>query len=192
MPWWHTAHRRSQITRHIGWGSALVALAVTAALSAQTPGTVTGTGKMDKAGTPVPFAPHMASAYVQNFQALRFTWIVLTEKALPAGMLAGTTDHTEALRQWCEKEKTPVAALQLDAKSGVNQYFTCPANGATNIEMVNSVNGLDSIAVKIDARDATHIKGSLKTGSGACPGPTDTPVYCTVTGKYTFDAAFVQ
>lgn len=118
--------------------------------------------------------------------------IVLTERALPAGILAGATDHTEALRQWCEKEKTPFAALQLDAKSGVNQYVTCPANGGTNTEMVNSVNGLDSIVVKIEARDATHVKGSLKTGTGACPGPSGTLVYCTPTGNYTFDAAFVK
>jgi len=180
------------MTRRFGWGWGLAAVVMAGALSAQTAGTVTGKGAIDNRGTPVPFAPHVASAYVQNFQALRFTWIVLTEKAIPAGMLAGATDHTEALRQWCEKEKTPFAALQLDAKSGVNQYVTCPANGGTNIEMVNSVNGLDSIAVKIDARDATHIKGSLKTGSGACPGPGDTPVYCTATGSYTFDAAFVK
>jgi len=107
-------------------------------------------------------------------------------------MLAGAADHTEALRQWCEKEKTPFAALQLDAKSEVNQYVTCPANGGTNTEMVNTVNGLASIDVKIDARDATHIKGSLKTGSGACPGQNGTLVYCTPTGTYTFDAVFVK
>jgi hypothetical protein len=162
------------------------------ALGAQTPGTATGKGTIDNRGTPVPFAPHAASAYIQNFQALRFTWIVLTEKPVPAGTLAGTTDHTEGLRLWCEKEKTPFAALQLDAKSGVNQYVTCPANGGTNTEMVNSVNGLESIVVKIEARDATHIKGSLKAGNGACPGPGDTLVYCTETGNYTFDAAFVK
>jgi hypothetical protein len=170
----------------------MAAVAMTAALGAQTTGTATGKGTIDNRGTAVSFVPHLAAAYVQNFQTLRFTWIVLTEKAVPAGMLAGATDHTEALRQWCEKEKTPFAALQLDAKSGVNQYVTCPANGGTNTEMVNSVNGLESIAVKIDARDATHIKGSLKTGNGACPGPGGALVYCTATGSYTFDAAFVK
>ena len=180
------------MSRRFGWGCGLAAVAMAGALGAQTTGTVTGKGTIDNRGTPVPFAPHVASAYMQNFQALRFTWIVLTEKAVPAGMLAGATDHTEALRQWCEKEKTPFAALQLDAKSGVNQYVTCPANGGTNTEMLQSVNGLESIVVKIDARDATHIKGSLKTGTGACPGPGDTPVYCTPTGNYAFDAAFVK
>src|SRR5215468_5361358 len=147
------------MSRRFGWGCGFAAMAMSAALCAQTVGTVTGKGTIDNRGTAVPFAPHVASAYVQNFQALRFTWIVLTEKAVPAGMLAGATDHTETLRQWCEKETTPFAALQLDAKSGVNQYVTCPANGGTNTEMVNSVNGLESIVAKIEVRDATHIKG---------------------------------
>jgi hypothetical protein len=178
--------------RRFVWGLGWAAIAMAIPLGAQTAGTATGKGTIDNRGTPVPFVPRLASAYVQNFQALRFTWIVLTEKAVPAGMLAGAADHTEALRQWCEKEKTPFAALQIDAKSEVNQYVTCPANGGTNTEMVNTVNGLASIVVKIDARDATHIKGSLKTGSGACPGPGDTLVYCTATGSYTFDAAFVK
>jgi hypothetical protein len=186
------ADRRSEMTRRFAWGSGLILMAMTGALGAQAPGTATGKGTIDNRGTAVPFVPHIASAYVQNFQALRFTWIILTEKAVPAGMLNGTADHTEALRQWCEKEKTPFAALQLDAKSGVNQYVTCPANGGTNTEMVNSVNGLDSIAVKVEARDTTRIKGSIKTGTGACPGPGDTLVYCTATGNYTFDAAFVK
>lgn len=179
------------MTRRFGWGLGLAAVAMTAALGAQA-GTATGKGTIDNRGTAVPFNPHMASAHLQNFQALRFTWIILTEKALPAGILAGATDHTEALRQWCEKEKTPFAALQLDAKSGVNQYITCPANGGTNTEMLQSINGLESIVVKIEARDATHIKGTLKTGDGACPGPNDTLVYCKATGNYTFDATFVK
>ena len=180
------------MARRFAWGLGLAAVAMVGTLAAQTAGTATGNGTIDNQGTPVKFAPHVASAYLQNFQALKFTWIVLTEKAVPAGTLAGATDHTEALRLWCEKEKTPFAALQLDAKSGVNQYVTCPANGGTNTEMVNSVNGLESIVAKIDARDATHIKGSLKTGNGACPGPNGTLVYCTPTGSYTFDAAFVK
>jgi hypothetical protein len=68
------------MTRRFGWGWGLAAVAMAGALSAQTAGTVTGKGAIDNRGTPVPFAPHVASAYVQNFQALRFTWIVLTEK----------------------------------------------------------------------------------------------------------------
>lgn len=180
------------MTRGLGWAWGVVVIVMSGALAAQTAGTATGKGTIDNRGTAVAFVPHLASAYVQNFQALRFTWIVLTEKAVPAGMLSGTTDHTEALRQWCEKEKTPFAALQLDAKSGVNQYVTCPANGGTNTEMVNSVNGVDSIAVKVEGRDATHIRGSLKTGTGACPGPGGALGYCTATGSYTFDAVFVK
>src|SRR5215469_12205653 len=102
------------MSRRFGLGSGLAAVAMTVALGAQAAGTVTGKGTIDNRGTAVPFNPHVAAAYMQNFQALRFTWIVLTEKPVPPGTLAGTTDHTEALRLWCEKEKTPFAALQLD------------------------------------------------------------------------------
>ena len=78
------------------------------------------------------------------FLAIGAAAVVLTEKQLPAAMLAGATDHTEALLKWCEKEKTPFAARQLDAKTVANQYVTCPANGAVNIEMVQSFNSLAS------------------------------------------------
>lgn len=179
------------MSRYGTWGSGLIVVALSAALGAQG-GTATGKGTMDKAGTPLAFAPRLASAHVQNFQKLRFTWVVLTEKALPAGILSGATDHTEALRQWCEKEKTPFAALQLDAEMDVNSYVICPANGGSHTEMVNTVNGVASIVVKIDARDATHIKGSLTTGEGACPGPGGALAYCKATGSYTFDATFVK
>ena len=179
------------MSRCSGWsGVAVVALA--GSLAAQTAGTATGKGEIDNRGTPVAFVPRFASAYVQNFRTLRFTWVVLTEKQLPAAMLAGATDHTEALRQWCEKEKTPFAALQLDAKTAVNQYVTCPANGGVHIEMLQSFNGLESIVVKVTARDAIRIKGSLKTGKDTCRGPGDSLVYCKTTGDYTFDAPFVK
>ena len=180
------------MSRRSGW-SGVVVVALAGSLAAQTTGTATGKGEIDNRGTPVPFVPKFASAYVQNFRTLRFTWVVLTEKQLPAAMLAGATDHTEALRQWCEKEKTPFAALQLDAKTEVNQYVTCPANGAVHIEMLQRYNGgLESIVVKVTARDAIHLKGSLKTAKDACPGPGDSFVYCKTTGDYTFDAPFVK
>ena len=78
------------------------------------------------------------------------------------------------------------------APTAASPRFESALWGGTNTEMVNSVNGLDSIAVKVEARDTARIKGSLKTGTGACPGPGDTLVYCTATGNYTFDAAFVK
>lgn len=182
------------MTQRLGWTSTLVVVALTGVLDAQAVGTATGKGMLDKSGTPVPFAPRVASAHMQNIPALKvsFTWIVLTEKAVPAGMLAGATDHTEALAQWCGKEKTPFAAVQLDADGEINSYVTCAANGGTNTEMVNTANGLASIVVKIAGRDALHIKGSLKTGTVGCSAPNGSSVYCTATGDYTFDAAFVK
>ena len=69
----------------------------------------------------------------------------------------------------------------------------CPANGAVHIEMLQTFNGgLESIVVKVGARDAVRIKGSLKTGKDPCSGPGGSFVYCKTTGDYTFDAPFVK
>ena len=168
-------------------------LAVAASLGAQADGLATGTGTMDTGKGPLTFTPLHAYAYVQTVGKLRFTWIVLTEKVAPAKALVAAADQDEARRQWCEKEKTPFAAVQLDPAGAVNLYMSCAANGAMNTEMLSTWNGLDSVVLKIAARDAAHIKGTMKTGSGSCPGPGGRgQAYCTATGDYTFDAPFVK
>jgi hypothetical protein len=79
----------------------------------------------------------------------------------------------------------------LDPQWGINAYVTC-ANGAMKTEMVNSVNGLDSVVVSFAAKDAAHVKGTLKTGDGNCPGPGGRNAYCNATGDYTFDAVYAK
>jgi hypothetical protein len=37
--------------------------------------------------------------------------------------------------------------------------------------MLSTWNGLDSVALKFDVRDAVHLKGTMKTGNGSCPRP---------------------
>jgi hypothetical protein len=71
--------------------------------------------------------------------------------------------------------------------------MTCPANGGVNTEMLSTWNGLDSVALKFDVRDAVHLTGTMKTGNGSCPGPGGRgQAYCTATGDYAFDAPFVK
>jgi hypothetical protein len=71
---------------------------------------------------------------------------------------------------------------------GVDFYFLCPGDGRVTSEGLNVANGLESIALKFQARDAKRLKGTLRTGQGSCPGPNDTQVYCKPTGDFAFDA----
>lgn len=175
------------------WMLGTTLLLTAASLSAQEAGTASGTGVMDTGSGTLAFKPRYAYAYVQTVAGMRFTWIVLTEKQPPAKTLVAAADKDEARRQWCEKEKTPVAAVQLDPEGVVNQYMTCPANGGVNTEMLSTWNGLDSVALKFDVRDAVHLTGTMKTGNGSCPGPGGRgQAYCTATGDYAFDAPFVK
>lgn len=102
---------------------------------------------------------------------------------------ASAKDRAEARRVWCEKEKASFVALKLDAAWNVDLYFLCPANGAVSTEMLSTWNGLDSVAVRFEVRDEKRLKGTLRTGSGSCPGADGGQTYCTPTGDYAFDAS---
>ena len=167
-------------------------------LLAQDAGSAGGKGiikRVAPSGTDtVAFAPRYAFAYAERTGPKTFTWIVLTEKQPPLGAWSAAKDRAEARRTWCEKEKTPFVAVKLDSDWKVDLYFLCPANGSVNIEMLNTMNGLESVVVKFDARDDKRLKGTLRTGQGSCPGPPDGTgqAYCEPTGDYTFDAPMTK
>jgi hypothetical protein len=54
-------------------------------------------------------------------------------------------------------------------------------------EILNTWNGLDSVALKFDVSDNERLKGTLNTGIGSCPDADGVQTYCTPTGSYTFD-----
>ena len=164
------------------------------ALQAQEAGSASGKGIIERIVEPrtgkseqVTFQPRYSYAYSETAAEKRFTWIVLTEKEPPLKDWAAAKDRAEARRLWCEKEKTSFVAVKLDADWKVDLYFLCPANGAVNTEMLSTWNGLDSVVVGFDVRDAKKLKGTLRTGSGSC-GDEESQTYCTPTGDYTFDA----
>jgi len=164
-------------------------------LWAQEAGKASGKGTIERVEPSAPggieqvgFSPRYAYAYAEGTGGKRSTWIVLTEKEPPVKSWGTAKDRSEARRLWCEKEKTPFVALKLDAEWKVDLYFLCPSNGAVNTEMLSSWNGLDSVVVKFDVRDGKRLKGTMRTGSGSCPGPDGGQAYCTKTGDYTFDA----
>jgi hypothetical protein len=166
------------------------------ALEAQEVGSSSGKGTIERIVEPktgkseqVTFQPRYSYAYSETTAGKTFTWIVLTEKEPPLKSWAAAKDRAEARRLWCGTEKTSFVAVKLDADWKVDLYFLCPANGAVNTEMLSTWNGLDSVVVGFEVRDRKRLKGTLRTGSGAC-GNEESQTYCTPTGDYTFDAPF--
>jgi hypothetical protein len=167
---------------------------------AQETGTASGKGTIDRslpgktAGPTaevyetVSFSPHFSCAFREGQGATAATWIVLTEKQPPLKEWLAAAEKLEALHLWCGKEKASFAAVSLDEKMDVDFYFLCPANGRVSSQGLNVANGLESIVLKFQTRDARHLKGTLRTGEGSCPGPNGTQVYCKPTGDFAFDA----
>ncbi len=173
--------------RHRAAVLALVLCCAWNPLEAQEAGSAGGEGKIEE----LSFSPHHSYAYSEGTGAKQFTWIVLTEKEPPLKDWATAKNRDEARRVWCEKEKTPFVAVKLDAEWKVDLYFLCPANGYVNTEMLSTWNGLESVVVNFETKDAKRLKGTLTTGSGACSDG-DTVAYCTPTGDYTFDAPLLK
>lgn len=168
----------------------LQTLALASFLLAQPAGPATGSGSLEVPGSEArrPFAPRFAHAYAEGTGARRSTWLVLTEREPPLKAWTAAKDRAEARRLWSERERAAFLAVKLDAEGKVDLLFACPANGLVNTEMLSTWNGLDSVQVAFEVRDGRRLKGTLRTGSGACPGPDGRPVYCTATGAYGFDA----
>ena len=170
----------------------LVAAAVgvlTIPLVAQEIGSASGKGVIERSGSnpgKVSFSPRYAYVYKEGSGAKASTWIVLTEKEPPARDWASAKDRAGARQAWCGKEKTPFAAVKLDAQMKVDLYFLCPADGGLNTEMVSTINGLDSVVVKTEG-DGKRLKGTLRTGQGNCPTMDGKDAYCTPTGDYAFE-----
>ena len=159
---------------------------------AQAAGTAAGKGSLARGEETVAFSPRFAFAYTEGTGANKSTWLVLSEKDPPLKAWSAVKDRAEARRLWCEKEKTPFAALKLDAEMKVDLYFTCPANGGLNTEMLSTTTGLDNVAPKFDAKGGPRLRGTLKTGTGSCPAPGGGATYCAQTGDYSFDAPLVR
>lgn len=187
----------------------VLALALTLCLPAfpmvaQETGTASGKGTIDRdrsvpgktaaaadAYEAVSFSPHFSFAYREGKGASAETWIVLTEKQPPLKELLAAEEKLEALRRWCGKEKASFVAVNLDGKMAPDACFLCPANGRVTSEGLNTANGLESIVLTFQTRDAKRLKGTLRTGQGSCSGPNGTQIYCKPTGDFAFDAPVV-
>ena len=168
-------------------------------LVAQEIGTASGKGTMDRkrpgktSGATdevyeaVSFSPRFSCAYRDGKGDDAATWIVLTEKQPPLKSWLATEDRLEALHSWCGKEKASFIAISLDQKMEVDFYCECPGNGSVTSGM-SVANGLPSVVLKLQTRDARRLKGTLRTGQGSCPRPNDPQAYCKPTGDFALDA----
>ncbi|HWM91360.1 MAG TPA: hypothetical protein VN493_11385 [Thermoanaerobaculia bacterium] len=168
------------------------------ALQAQEAGSASGKGTMERIVDPrtgqseqVTFQPRHSFAYSGTVAGMKFTWLVLTDKEPPLKTWAAAKDRAEAQRLWCGTEKASFVSVQLDKDWKVYAYYLCPANGAVSTQMLSTFNGLDSVVLDFEVRDAKKLKGTLRTGDGAC-GNDEEMTYCTPTGDYTFDAPLVK
>lgn len=190
------------MTRTLSLLAATIYLA-TAPLAAQEAGSAGGRGtitrqtgwnaeKQEPVVEQVSFSPHYSYAYTDGTGADKVTWLVLTEKEPPLKSWATAKDRAEARRLWCEKEKTPFVAVELNAQWGMELYFLCPADGKITTEMLSSWNGLESVVVKLETPDGKRLKGTLRGGEGSCPDQNGEQVYCTPQDDYTFDAPVLR
>ena len=171
---------------------------------AQEVGTASGKGTMersvpgskaaelDKAYEKVSFSPRFSFASREGKGTEASTWIVFTEKQPPVKEWLASTDQLNMLRLWCGKEKSSFIAMSLDSKMAVDYYFLCPGDGRVTSEGLNVANGLESIVVKFQTRDAKRLTGTLRTGQGNCSKSDGPQVYCTPTGDFAFDAPIVR
>ena len=112
---------------------------------------------------------------------------VLTEKQPPLRNWLAAQDRLGALHRECGKEKASFIAMSLDQKMEVDFYFECPANGRVTSGM-SVANGLPSVVLKLQTRDARRLNGTLRTGQGSCPRPNDAQACCKPTGDFALDA----
>jgi len=144
-------------------------------------------GATDEVYEAVSFSPRFSCAYRDGKGDDAETWIVLTEKQPPLKSWLAAEDRLEALHRWCGKEKASFIAVSLDQKMEVDFYCECPGDGSVTSGM-SVANGLPSVVLKLQTRDARRLKGTLRTGQGSCPRPNDPQAYCKPTGDFALDA----
>lgn len=141
----------------------------------------------------VDFMPNHAYAYRETVAGHRFTWLVFTSVAPPVAEWLAARDGNEARRAWCGARKTPFVAVQLDERGDVFAFHSCAADGGLVTEMPSRWNAMESVAIRFEARDNKHLKGTMKTGRGSCPADgKGGEKYCQPTGRYTFDAPILK
>ena len=129
------------------------------------------------------FHPKFSYFYSAGSGAKKQTWLLLTDQT-PSVQWTTAKDRTETLRQWCESKKAAFVLVELDNAAKPQLLSQCPGDGAIAMEMISTINGLDSVVLKFDVNDGKRMKGKLLGGNGNNGDMT----YAEETKDYTFDA----
>lgn len=133
------------------------------------------------------FHPKFSYVYSAGSGAKKQTWLLLTDQA-PSEQWKTSKDRTETLRQWCEAKKAPFVLVELDGAAKPQLLSQCPGDGAIAVEMISTINGLDSVVLKYEVNDGKRLKGQLLGGNGT----QGDMIYAEQTKDYTFDAAVTK
>ena len=133
-----------------------------------------------------------AYAYATGEGDARRIVIVLTDIEPPRAAWDDAGDRGEARVAWCDAKQGSFRSFEIKASGEAQSTESCGSGGARDMGMVNEMNGLRSIVVKLEANDGKRVKGSVETGEGACGVSGQPPKYCTPTGSYTFDAELAK
>jgi hypothetical protein len=129
------------------------------------------------------FHPKFSYVHSTGSGAKKQTWLLLTDQT-PSEQWKTAKDRTETLRQWCEAKKAPFVLVELDSAAKPQLLSQCPGDGAIAVEMISTINGLDSVVLKYEVNDGKRLKGQLLGGDGNKGDMT----YVEQKKDYTFDA----
>ncbi|MCI0442718.1 hypothetical protein L0152_05810 [bacterium] len=141
--------------------------------------TASGKGKIND----FEFHPKFSHIHSTGSGAKKQTWLLLTDQT-PSEQWKAAKDRTETLRQWCEAKKAPFVLVELDSAAKPQLLSQCPGDGAIAVEMISTINGLDSVVLKYEVNDGKRLKGQLLGGDGNKGDMT----YVEQKKDYTFDA----
>jgi len=176
--------------RIIGLGVVLAAAGLGSGVQAAD--SVSGSGSvplMNAEGQPAdsPFAPRFAYAYASGEGDARRFRLVMTDAEPPRAAWDAAVDRDRARADWCAADSGSYIAFEMKATGEPEGMDRCGKGGMRSSSMVNTMNGLASIQVKLGVNDGKRLQGTIVTGDGACGNSGEPPKYCTDTGSFTFD-----
>jgi hypothetical protein len=136
------------------------------------------------------FKPAYQLAFAQGQGNARVRWLLLTDQDPTTISWRGHASHTEALGDWCKAQKSGFVLVEINL-NGKAELLTQCVGGALSVAMISTINGLDSVQLKLRRQESAHLSGELVGGSGSC-GSDDELDYCESTMDYRFDTALMH
>lgn len=184
-----TTHAKTQY-RGIFLAVALTTGLVSQAMADQTDlgqGLIFGRATAANADGRFVFQPAHHLAFAAGTGDSRSRWLLLTDQDPNTIVWRGHASHSDALAAWCKTQSAGYVLVEINPAGSAELLTQCIA-GAMSVAMISTINGLDSVQLKYDRNEPTHISGALIGGSGSCGSDEDVD-YCEQTMDYRFDTA---